>query len=172
MFPPIQSYGYHIPLHSTANACYKDAADLHADLGEYPQAIARYEQVADGSLSSALTKYSVKEYWLRACLCALAMGVSEMNRDLSRPDLTLALGPYHGEAQPDQVLLPRHNFLIHTRSKVYQHSRRRHRGRRPGDVYCRGVRVRPGHEAGQLEDEHPAQDKERSGRRTDSSVDT
>lgn len=59
---------------ATANACFKDAADLHADLEEYPQAIARYEQVADGSLNSALTKYSVKEYWLRACLCALAMG--------------------------------------------------------------------------------------------------
>ncbi|KAG7099094.1 vesicular-fusion protein S17 [Marasmius oreades] len=58
---------------STANACYKDAADLHADLEEYPQAIARYEIVADHSLSSALTKYSVKEYWLRAGLCALAM---------------------------------------------------------------------------------------------------
>lgn len=62
--------------YSTANACFKDAADLHADLEQYPQAIARYEQVADASLSSALTKYSVKEYWLRACLCALAMGVS------------------------------------------------------------------------------------------------
>ena len=60
---------------STANACYKDAADLHAELEEYPQAIALYEQVANGSLSSALTKYSVKEYWLRASLCALAMHV-------------------------------------------------------------------------------------------------
>ncbi|CCL99032.1 uncharacterized protein FIBRA_01041 [Fibroporia radiculosa] len=59
---------------ATANACYKDAADLHAELEEYPQAIARYEQVANGSLSSALTKYSVKEYWLRSSLCALAMG--------------------------------------------------------------------------------------------------
>ncbi|KAI6129195.1 soluble NSF attachment protein [Pisolithus croceorrhizus] len=58
---------------ATANACYKDAADLHAELEEYPQAIQRYEQVADQSLTSALTKYSVKEYWLRACLCALAM---------------------------------------------------------------------------------------------------
>lgn len=56
-----------------ANACFKDAADLHAELEEYPQAIQRYEQVADQSLTSALTKYSVKEYWLRACLCALAM---------------------------------------------------------------------------------------------------
>lgn len=60
----------------TANACYKDAADLHAELEEFPQAIALYEQVANGSLSSALTKYSVKEYWLRASLCALAMTVS------------------------------------------------------------------------------------------------
>jgi len=58
---------------ATANACYKDAADLHAELEEYPQAIQRYEQVADQSLVSALTKYSVKEYWLKACLCALAM---------------------------------------------------------------------------------------------------
>lgn len=55
-----------------ANGCYKDAADLHAQLREYPQAIARYEQVADYSLSSALTKYSVRDYWLRASLCALA----------------------------------------------------------------------------------------------------
>jgi alpha-soluble NSF attachment protein len=59
----------------TANACYKDAADLHAELGEYLPAIARYEQVADHSLTSALTKYSVKEYWLRAGLCALALKV-------------------------------------------------------------------------------------------------
>ncbi|KAJ3569763.1 hypothetical protein NP233_g4829 [Leucocoprinus birnbaumii] len=58
---------------ATANACYKDAADLLAELEQYPQAIARYEQVADHSLNSPLTKYSVKEYWLRASLCALAL---------------------------------------------------------------------------------------------------
>jgi alpha-soluble NSF attachment protein len=61
---------------ATANACYKDSADLQAELEHYPQAIARYEQVADYSLTSALTKYSVKEYWLKASLCALAMGDS------------------------------------------------------------------------------------------------
>jgi alpha-soluble NSF attachment protein len=61
---------------ATASACFKDAANLHADLEEYPQAIARYEQVADYSLTSPLTKYSVKEYWLRAGLCALALGDS------------------------------------------------------------------------------------------------
>jgi alpha-soluble NSF attachment protein len=60
---------------STAMACLKDAADLHADLEDYPQAIARYEQVANHSLGSSLTKYSVKEYWLRASLCGLAQGV-------------------------------------------------------------------------------------------------
>lgn len=60
----------------TANTCYKDAADLHAQLEEYGLAISRYEQVAAHSLGSALTKYSVKEYWLRSGLCALANSVS------------------------------------------------------------------------------------------------
>lgn len=58
---------------ATANGCFKDAADLHAELDEFPAAIARYEQVANHSLTSSLTRYSVKEYWLRAGLCALAM---------------------------------------------------------------------------------------------------
>lgn len=60
----------------TANACFKDAADLHADMDEFGRAIQLYEQVADHSLNSALTKYGVKEYWLRSGLCALANGVS------------------------------------------------------------------------------------------------
>ncbi len=64
----------------TANSCYKDAADLHAQLEQYKQAVARYEQVADHSLTSALTKYSVKEYWLRSGLCMLAEGVGAASR--------------------------------------------------------------------------------------------
>jgi len=64
------------PPRRTANACFKDAADLHAELENYTAAIARYDQVANGSLGSNLTKYSVKDYWLRSGLCALAMGVS------------------------------------------------------------------------------------------------
>jgi len=59
---------------ATANACFKDAADLHAELENYPAAIARYDQVANASLGSNLTKYSVKDYWLRAGLCSLALG--------------------------------------------------------------------------------------------------
>lgn len=61
-----------------ANGCFKDAADLHAQVDQFAQAIARYEQVADQSLQSNLTKYSVKEYWLRSGLCALANTVSYM----------------------------------------------------------------------------------------------
>lgn len=56
---------------ATANACFKDAADLHAELGNYREAISRYEQVAKTSLGSDLTKFSVKEYLLRAGLCAV-----------------------------------------------------------------------------------------------------
>ncbi|EKM83918.1 hypothetical protein AGABI1DRAFT_110524 [Agaricus bisporus var. burnettii JB137-S8] len=70
---------------ATANACYKEAADLLADLGQYIQAIARYEHVADHSLTSALTKYSVKEYWLRAGLCALALNdVVTVRRNMTK----------------------------------------------------------------------------------------
>ena len=56
----------------TANACFKDAADLRAELEEYKEAIALYEKVSEHALGSALTRYSVKEYWLRSLLCALA----------------------------------------------------------------------------------------------------
>jgi len=79
---------------ATANACFKDAADLYAELNQFPQAIQRYEQVADASLGSALTKYSVKEYWLRSLMCSLAMGDSvSAKRNLqkySSQDVTFA----------------------------------------------------------------------------------
>ena len=61
---------------STANQCYQQAAELSGDLGEYHRAMELYQTVADWSLTSALTKYSVKEYWLRAALCSMAMGVN------------------------------------------------------------------------------------------------
>ena len=61
---------------STANQCFQLAAEYSADIGDLGKAIELYEQVGDWSLSSPLTKYSVKEYWLRAALCSMAMGVS------------------------------------------------------------------------------------------------
>jgi alpha-soluble NSF attachment protein len=60
----------------TANQCYQQAAELSADLQDYQRSMELYQTVADWSLTSALTKYSVKEYWLRAALCSMAMGVS------------------------------------------------------------------------------------------------
>ena len=60
----------------TASRCYKDAADVLAEVDEFIPAINLYEKVANHSLTSQLTKYSVKEYWLRAGLCALASQVS------------------------------------------------------------------------------------------------
>ncbi|BEI84264.1 hypothetical protein CcaverHIS002_0408680 [Cutaneotrichosporon cavernicola] len=59
---------------ATANQCYQSAAELSADLGDYQRAVQLYTTVADWSLTSPLTKYSVKEYWLRAIMCSIAMG--------------------------------------------------------------------------------------------------
>lgn len=59
---------------ATANQCYQQAAELSADLGDFQRSMELYQIVADWSLTSALTKYSVKEYWLRAALCSMAMG--------------------------------------------------------------------------------------------------
>lgn len=59
---------------ATANQCYQKAAELSADLLDFRRSMELYQAVADWSLTSALTKYSVKEYWLRAALCSMAMG--------------------------------------------------------------------------------------------------
>lgn len=61
---------------STANGCFKEAAELAATLEQYPRAVKHFENVATASLSSALTKYSVKDYYLKAGMCWLATGVS------------------------------------------------------------------------------------------------
>ncbi|GAA5982830.1 hypothetical protein JCM11641_004641 [Rhodosporidiobolus odoratus] len=57
---------------ASANACYKESAELAAGIGQYSRAIQHYERVASQSLSSALTRYGVKEYYLKAGLCWLA----------------------------------------------------------------------------------------------------
>lgn len=60
----------------------RDAADLVAELGDYTAAIDLYRRVAMVMLDSPLTKYSVKEIWLKQCLCALANDVSMSFKDL------------------------------------------------------------------------------------------
>jgi len=58
----------------TATTCRRDAADLYAELGNYTAAIERYKKVAESYMDSPLTRFNVKEIWLRQGLCALAMG--------------------------------------------------------------------------------------------------
>ncbi|EGG09431.1 uncharacterized protein MELLADRAFT_71234 [Melampsora larici-populina 98AG31] len=60
--------------HATANGCFKDAADIAAQLEQYSIAIENFELVARNSLSSPLTRYSVKEYLFKAALCHLCTG--------------------------------------------------------------------------------------------------
>lgn len=86
-------------------ACFKDAADLHAELEEYPQAIERYERVADHSLGSNLTKYSVKDYWLRSLLCCLAMGVGDPLLISFHSDGTMSRIPSLPSATSSDMLL-------------------------------------------------------------------
>ena len=58
---------------ATASACQREAAQLAIQLQQYPRAIELWEAVAASSLNSNLTKYSVKEYYLNAGLCYLAI---------------------------------------------------------------------------------------------------
>ncbi|KAG8943151.1 vesicular-fusion protein S17 [Tulasnella sp. 424] len=77
---------------ATASSCKKDAADLLVELDRWHEAIKLYDEVAQYSLGSQLTKYNVKEYWLRAGLCALAAQDAVTARrkfdDYSKSDLT------------------------------------------------------------------------------------
>jgi len=79
---------------------------LRAQLDEFLPAIDLYERVATHSLTSALTKYSVKEYWLRSTLCALAAGdVVRAKRNLikyAQQDVTF---PTTREAKFSDVLI-------------------------------------------------------------------
>ncbi|GAA5939935.1 hypothetical protein JCM1841_004115 [Sporobolomyces salmonicolor] len=57
---------------ASANACFKEAAELAATLGQFPRAVKHFESVAAASLGSALTRYGVKEYYMKAAMCWLA----------------------------------------------------------------------------------------------------
>jgi alpha-soluble NSF attachment protein len=52
----------------TANAILKEAAEISGTLGDYKRAVDVFVQVGEWSLTSPLTKYSVKELWLKAGL--------------------------------------------------------------------------------------------------------
>jgi hypothetical protein len=55
--------------------CTLKAAHLAAVLGQYDNAIEKFESVAAASVDNQLTKWSVKEYFLKAGLCQLCTAV-------------------------------------------------------------------------------------------------
>jgi alpha-soluble NSF attachment protein len=57
-----------------ANKLYLKVGDLAALEGDYPLAISKFELVAKSSIDSNLMKWSVKEYFLKAGICRLAVG--------------------------------------------------------------------------------------------------
>jgi hypothetical protein len=131
----------------TANGCFKDAADLHAELDEFPAAIARYEQVANHSLTSTLTRYSVKEYWLRAGLCALAMNVSQSQPpSVAEPNVNPAiLGQCDGKAQFTEIWNPGCHVPHNTRGQVPHNLDRCCRSWRRRGFHWSGGRIRSSH---------------------------
>lgn len=56
-------------MNSLANNCLLKVATFAAQLEQYQEAIEKFENVATASMSSALSKFSVKEYLFKAGLC-------------------------------------------------------------------------------------------------------
>lgn len=121
------------PYSRTATSCRRDAADLYAELGDYTAAIERYKKVADSYMDSALTRFNVKEIWLRQGLCALAMGVSLLRPSWIRTTNQGHLG-FHPSVQPSfPYAYDRSHIPNHSRGKILEHTHRCFQPRR-----CRG----------------------------------
>ncbi|KAI9022521.1 soluble NSF attachment protein [Hyaloraphidium curvatum] len=56
------------------NNCLLKVAHFAAQLERYPEAIEKFESVAEASVDNNLTKWSVREYLMKAGLCHLASG--------------------------------------------------------------------------------------------------
>lgn len=66
-------------LSSMINKCTLKVAHFAAQLEQYDVAIQKFEQVATDSMDNPLTKWSIKEYFLKSGLCSLCTGVSKHN---------------------------------------------------------------------------------------------
>lgn len=64
---------------STANQLLLTVADLQAGEGNYADAIDLYQRVAASSLESALTKWSVSDYYFKASICSLVRECQQSN---------------------------------------------------------------------------------------------
>ncbi|KAI9503333.1 vesicular-fusion protein S17 [Coemansia spiralis] len=56
-----------------ANNCRLKVATIAAQLQDYARAVEIFESIAEGSVDNQLTKWSIKEYFLKAALCRLAI---------------------------------------------------------------------------------------------------
>ncbi|RKP24515.1 soluble NSF attachment protein, partial [Syncephalis pseudoplumigaleata] len=56
-----------------ANACLLKVAEFAAQLEQYERAIEKFEQVARANVDNQLTKWSLKDYFLKAGLCQLCL---------------------------------------------------------------------------------------------------
>ncbi|KAL1919042.1 uncharacterized protein VTP21DRAFT_2423 [Calcarisporiella thermophila] len=59
---------------AVANSCWLKVAHFAAQLEQYDKAIERFEQVANASVDNQLTRWSLKDYFLKAGLCHLCLG--------------------------------------------------------------------------------------------------
>lgn len=57
------------------NNCLLKVGTFAAQLENYPEAIEKFESVAEASVDNQLTKWAVREHLLKAGLCYLASGV-------------------------------------------------------------------------------------------------
>ncbi|KAI8047697.1 soluble NSF attachment protein [Syncephalis plumigaleata] len=67
-----------------ANNCLLKVAEFAAQLEQYERAIEKFEQVARANVDNQLTKWSLKEYFLKAGLCHLCLkDTDELQRALA-----------------------------------------------------------------------------------------
>lgn len=62
-------------VYSMINKCLLKVAHFAAQLEQYQVAIDNFERVATESVDNQLTKWSIKEYFLKAGLCSMCIGV-------------------------------------------------------------------------------------------------
>lgn len=79
---------------SQANKLYLKVGEIAGLEGDYPRACGRFEQVASTSVQNGLTKWSVKEYYLKAGICHLCkndmVAVKRAIENYATEDMTFA----------------------------------------------------------------------------------
>lgn len=77
------------------NKCLLKVAHFAAQLEQYDKAIENLETVATASADNQLTKWSIKEYFLKAGLCHLCTGVSNYTLIIPSLSCNLTMQQHH-----------------------------------------------------------------------------